>query len=53
MVDWDKPTYLDLLFASGDYGNRQGRVFMDCYGSDHRPISVEFLDAKGAQLRSK
>ena len=59
MADRDKPTYprtnrvLDLLFASGDYGNRQGHVFTDCFGSDHRPISVEFLDAKGAQLRSK
>ena len=26
---------------------------MDCYGSNHRPISVEFLNVKGVQLRSK
>ena len=59
LADPDTPTYprtnkvLDVLFASGDYSNRQSHVVKETFGSDHRPILVEFLDAKGARRREK
>eukprot|EP00754_Rhynchopus_humris_P030483 Rhum_TRINITY_DN15273_c1_g1::Rhum_TRINITY_DN15273_c1_g1_i3::g.147233::m.147233 len=57
MADPDTPTFpskekvLDVLFAAGDYANRQMHVLTDTFGSDHRPICVEFLDTKRAQRR--
>ena len=50
MADPDVPTHpgsghvLDVLFASGDYSRRQGHVLTQTYGSDHRPVLVEFND---------